>query len=358
MSDSPIPPRPQTPQVLLHRLPDKPDVLPELTRKPSKYIILIMGSTAVAGKVQIAGSVASALSCPLYQGDSMHESSAKAASVGASRPITTTAAAVTTATAPSTAGEVTAAVDGGGRKVEHVQAGDGSTSSLPWANEVRYRRMWLSKLTRTGLLFPEQSRPANEAFSGFGGASSTSTSRRGSVSSEASASSNPAASSSTSSSRGGSISSAHPPPPVVNTFPTKAPTSVHHAVFTLSEQERLRRANPALMVLTHPELDQYHRLAIRTAVGEYGIGVIFVPLYGDLEEEEDEDEEDLPVLRPLDPTTMTNFPSLPGALAMGMRGSGNLDTEMKLRVNVDAGIEGKIIEIINGVRDMIYVGER
>ena len=81
--DSPtIPPRPPTPQVLLHRLPDKYGVAPP--RKPSKYIILIMGSTGVAGKVAIAQSVSSVLSCPLFQGDSMHKSSAKAASVSSS----------------------------------------------------------------------------------------------------------------------------------------------------------------------------------------------------------------------------------------------------------------------------------
>ena len=77
-----FPPRPATPQVLLHRLPDKPDASQENARKPSKYIVVIMGSTAAAGKVQIATSVAQALGCPLFQGDSLHESSAKAASVG------------------------------------------------------------------------------------------------------------------------------------------------------------------------------------------------------------------------------------------------------------------------------------
>ncbi|KUI60825.1 hypothetical protein VP1G_08021 [Cytospora mali] len=102
-----------------------------------------MGSTAVAGKFQIARSWASGLSCPSYQGESMHHSAAKAASVG-------------------------------------VSSGQ---------NEARYQRMWLSKLTRTGLLFPEESRPATAGFSGFGGSSSTSTSCRGSTSSVASVSS-------------------------------------------------------------------------------------------------------------------------------------------------------------------------
>lgn len=110
-----------------------------LPYQTSKYIILLLAPTSVAGKVQIATSVSKSLSCPLIQGDSLHESSAKAAAVGASRD------------------------DGGGRE--------------------RYQRMWFSKMTRTGLLFPEESRPANEGFYGFGGGSfSTSTSRRGSES--------------------------------------------------------------------------------------------------------------------------------------------------------------------------------
>jgi hypothetical protein len=78
------------------------------------------------------------LSCPLFQGDSLHETSAKAASVGASR-----------------------------RPIDDDElAGTGRG-----LNEARYQRMWLSKITRTGYLFPEESRPAmsSEGFTGFGG---------------------------------------------------------------------------------------------------------------------------------------------------------------------------------------------
>ena len=127
---SEYPPRPQTPQAMLHRLPDKPDeeqLSLQRAARPTKYIVLITASTAVAGKVQIAKSVATTLTCPLFQGDSLHETAAKAAGLGAAEP-----------------------------------------------NETRYQRMWLSKMTRTGLLFPDESRPANEGFSGFGGASSAS----------------------------------------------------------------------------------------------------------------------------------------------------------------------------------------
>ena len=54
------PPRPATPQAMLHRLPDKPDeeqLSLQRAAKPSKYIVLIVASTAVAGTVQIAKSV-------------------------------------------------------------------------------------------------------------------------------------------------------------------------------------------------------------------------------------------------------------------------------------------------------------
>lgn len=66
---------------MLHRLPDKADSSMEEGAQPSKFILLLMGSIKVAGKVQIATSVSKALSCPLYQGDSLHESCAKVATV-------------------------------------------------------------------------------------------------------------------------------------------------------------------------------------------------------------------------------------------------------------------------------------
>ncbi|KAK0287362.1 hypothetical protein LTR35_003837 [Friedmanniomyces endolithicus] len=90
--------------------------------------------------------------CALIQGDGLHETAAKAASVCAPAPVV-----------------------GSG--------GDDGASPQSGANEPRYQRMWLSKMTRTGLLFTEESRPANSGFSGYGGSSSASTSRRGSASS-------------------------------------------------------------------------------------------------------------------------------------------------------------------------------
>lgn len=90
-------------------------------------------------------------------------------------------------------------------------------------------------------------------------------------------------------------------------------------------------------------------------MGDYGIGVIFVPLSSEYEEEEE--EEDLPILQPLDPTTMTSFPASFGAFSKKARGSGSLDREMKLRINVNDNIEGKTDEIIEGVKNVMGVDE-
>ena len=303
--------RPQTPQALLHRAPDRPDAADTLI-KPNKYIILLLAPTAVAGKVQIATSISQTLSCPLHQGDSLHESSAKAAAVGASRS------------------------DDGGRG--------------------RYQRMWLSKMTRTGLLFPEESRPATEGFSGFGGgSSSTSTSRRGSGSSI----------SSTTSFGGGSTASSAIV--VANQFMTSGGTNryVNQSVLATSEEERRRKPNPALMVLTHPDLEAWHKDAIRKATGEYGIGIIFVPLYKVDTEDDDESEDELPVLRPLDPRTISEFTSFDAlrAAAGGFDGGkklkygkgkeGNLEEEMVLEVDVEGSVEDIIDEVVRGVRNVM-----
>jgi hypothetical protein len=315
--------RPPTPQALLHRAPDKPDVSDISLTKPKKYIILLLAPTPVAGKVQIATSVSKSLSCPLFQGDSLHESSAKAAAVGAIRS------------------------DDGGRG--------------------RYQRMWLTKMTRTGLLFPEESRPANEGFTGFGGGStSTSISRRGSESSI----------SSTVSFGGGSAagSTASSAVDAGNQFMTPGgifTTSqyINQPVFAISEEERRRKSNPALMVLTHPELEAWHKDAIRNAVGEYGIGIIFVPLFKIDAEDDDElenmEEDDLPVLRPLDPSTISGFTSFDAlrAAAGGVDGGkklkygkgkeGNLEEEMVLEVDIGGTVEEIIEGVVRGVRDVM-----
>ncbi|OIW34362.1 hypothetical protein CONLIGDRAFT_688153 [Coniochaeta ligniaria NRRL 30616] len=326
MTSSTPPPRPPTPQVLLHHLPSKPTE-DDTRNKPSKYIVLITAPTATAGKLQIARSVAAALSCPLYQGDSLHDSSAKASSVGAG-------------------------------------AGAGP-------NEARYRRMWLSKMTRTGLLFPEESRPATEgSFPGFGGgslSSSTTASRRGSVSSIASSArlsdtTGPSQSSSsdTSSSHDSEFisSSSYPALPVTSTFSpdgssAPAPGGVN-TVFTLSADERRRRSNPALMVLTHPELDPWHKSAIRTAVGDYGIGVIFAPLYEE-QEAAGEDDRDLPILRPLDPRTMSTFPvsAVGQDPKLAAVESESMGRELSVKVDVNDDVEGKTLKIIEAVRDVM-----
>ncbi|KAI9830342.1 MAG: hypothetical protein M1819_005723 [Sarea resinae] len=317
--------RPPTPQALLHRAPKKPDTAETALTRPSKYIILLLAPTSVAGKVQIATSVSKSLSCPIFQGDSLHESSAKAAAVGASR------------------------------------SGDGGRG--------RYQRMWLSKMTRTGLLFPEESRPANEGFSGFGGvSSSTSTSRRGSGSSVSSTTSFGVGSTA-----GSTASSTVDVGDQFMAFGGILSTSqyINQPVFTVTEEERRRKSNPALMVLTHPELEAWHKDAIGKATGEYGIGIIFVPLFkidaehADSSEQNGEDE--LPVLRPLDPRTISAFTSFDAlrAAAGGVDGGaklkygkgkkGNLEEEMVLEVDVGGSVEDIIEEVVRGVGDVMDV---
>ncbi|KAF1347581.1 hypothetical protein BDV97DRAFT_355511 [Delphinella strobiligena] len=291
------PPRPPTPQAMVHRLPDISDVSSMESTKPSKFIVLIVATTAVAGKVQIAKSVSNALTCPLFHGDSLHETASRAASVGP----------------PMRA-------DG------HEQAPSSG------ANETRYQRMWLSKMTRTGLLFPDESRPANSEFSGFGGASSTSTSRRGSASSVASDVSSIDAAGSTSSIASSGMSYG------AQQYINKPP------VITQSDDESAHKASPVLMVVTHPQLESWHKDCIRKAIGDYSIGVIFVPL--------DEDEE-LPVLTPLDPRTMAGFGSL-STFGIARRAvCPSWDEELVLIVNIEANVEDLTQEIIDGVRDIV-----
>ncbi|SPO01887.1 uncharacterized protein DNG_04560 [Cephalotrichum gorgonifer] len=336
------PERPQTPTVMIHRLPDHPGISFEADVKPSKYIVLIIASNAIAGKVQIARSVASALSCPLFQGDSLHKTASRAAGVGVPQGPT-----------------------GDGGDAQAVESG---------ANEARNQRMWLSRMMRTGYLFPEESRPANEGFFGFGGTSSTSTSRRGSFSSVASSSDGAVSTSSFASSL---MSSGAHTMKYVNKPPTIA----------LSEDERLRKENPALLVVTHPLLEKWHRDAIRTGVGEYGIGVIFVPLHedidreirilnslgcfatvpkldrGTLDEEMElsadaeaklDDDEELPVLKPLDPTNMSSF-GPPGSSAFTQKAtSATLGEEIELKLNVEARVEDLTEDIVGRVRGIMY----
>ncbi|KAK4561389.1 hypothetical protein LTR86_004706 [Recurvomyces mirabilis] len=292
--------RPATPQALLHRLPDKPKPSRAEVSKPSKFVILIAASTAVAGKVQIARSVSTALGCPLFQGDSLHETAAKAAGVGAPAP----------AAMSSTQDDI---------------------SNAKTANEPRYQRMWLSKMTRTGLLFPSESHPANSGFSGFGGTSSPSTSRRSSISSAAShndtAASDCSMASSSTASDGSTRGYTNRPP-----------------LAALSNEARLRHENPALLVLTHPELESWHKRCIRHAVGEYGIGVIFVPL---------DDDSEPPSLQILNPQMFTQFTSLEEISAARKSAPHDWSDEITLGINVEAKVEEIANEVVEGVRKII-----
>ena len=100
------------------------------------------------------------------------------------------------------------------------------------------------------------------------------------------------------------------------------------------------------MVVTHPDLEQWHKDSIRKAVGEYGIGVIFVPL--------DQDDEELPILKPLDPKTMTSFASL-GSFSTAQKAApcATLDEEIVLRVDVGAKVEDLAEEIVDDVREIM-----
>lgn len=143
---------------------------------------------------------------------------------------------------------------------------------------------------------------------------------------------------------------------------------INRPVFTVSEEERSRKLNPALMVLTHPELEAWHKDAIRKTTGEYGIGIIFVPLFKIDADHDDELEErgrnELPVLRQLDPRTIsefTNFDALRAAagvdggkkLKYGNGKGGNLEEEMVLGVDVGGSVEQIIKEVVSGVRDVM-----
>lgn len=259
----------------------------------SRYIVLLSASASVAGKVQIAKSVANALSCPLYQGDSMHETCAKAAAAVGTRN--------------STAGV----------------ADDGGIQSR---NETRYRRMWLSKMTRTGLLFPEESRPATGGFSGFGGRAasiSASSSRRGSNSSTTSVS----ASSETASVVSSAASSLSPFSAPAAQYINKPPPMA-----------QIQEKRPILMVITHPELDHWHKSCIHNTLDDYGIGVIFVPL---------NEDDRLPVPDTPDPKTITSFDQL------GSFGRQHDQGTIVLRVDVDDKVEELVEQIIAGVKDIL-----
>lgn len=115
-------------------------------------------------------------------------------------------------------------------------------------------------------------------------------------------------------------------------------------VANLLEKEEARRANPALMVTTHYGLEKWHKESIRHAVGEYGIGVIFVPL---------EEDDELPVLRPLDPSSMTSFATL-GSTTRQVASGRSLDEEIVLRVDIKATVEDLIKSIVDGAREIMH----
>jgi hypothetical protein len=114
------------------------------------------------------------------------------------------------------------------------------------------------------------------------------------------------------------------------------------SIFGLSDKEKARKENKALMVVTHPDLEAWHKESIRKAVGDYGIAVIFVPL-GERQEEE------LPVLKPLDPKTMTCFEPF---AEMGKR-TRTLDEEIVVRLDGNGNVEDTIEDIVSEVKEIL-----
>lgn len=263
-------PRPATPQVLIHQLPSPP--AQDLSAAPSKYLLVMLTPVEYPFKVMLADALSTNFSCKYYIGDSIHRVCEKAASVGGAEP-----------------------------------------------NVERYARMWLTRMTRTGLLFPEESKPATAEFTG-----STSTSRRGSVSSVAS--------------EPESVSGS------IFDKPTTATAAVDPKIARLrAALEKEKTSQPVLLVLTLPVLANWSKQAIRDALGEYGIGVIYLHLY----EEEEEEEEELPILQPLSHLTMSSFG------AGKQRGWGNLTEEMKIVVDTNQPVNKQASEVTEDIQFII-----
>lgn len=212
--------------------------------------------------------------------------------------------------------------------------------------------MWLSKLTRTGLLFPEESKPATAGFFGFGGMSSGSPRPKRSASSVTSLASSfePPSSSALASRQDEATGPGRLLVPGFVAVSNGMPSMSVNGVFRLAEIERPRRANSVLVVLTHPELDAWHK--IKAAVSDYDIGIVFVPLYDEEAEEGDEDG-DLPVLQPLDPTVTKSLPVLNSGNARDSTWQ-----EMKLYIDVDADVQSIFDQIVDGVKDILAFGTR
>lgn len=95
--------------------------------------------------------------------------------------------------------------------------------------------------------------------------------------------------------------------------------------------------NRLVLVITHPKLDDWHKNCVQNTLSDYGIGVIFVPL--------DEDD-DLPVLKPLDPTTIMSFDQLS---QVHRRESATVT----LRVGTDGTVEETIHQIVLEVNEFL-----
>jgi hypothetical protein len=114
------------------------------------------------------------------------------------------------------------------------------------------------------------------------------------------------------------------PPAIAKPYVNKPPAMSFQSRQS-SEDNRL------VLVVTHPKLDDWHRSCIQNTLGD------FVPL--------DEDD-DLPVLKPLDPTTIMSFDQL----SQVHRGESATFT---LRVETDGTVKEIIYQIVLEINEFL-----
>lgn len=84
-------------------------------------------------------------------------------------------------------------------------------------------------------------------------------------------------------------------------------------------------------------------------MGDYGIGVIFVPL----QKGEEDEENYLPCLRTLDPKTISTFPASIGHDTKSNGESEGMGREMTIPVDATDDVESKTLGIIEAVKDVM-----
>ena len=95
------------------------------------------------------------------------------------------------------------------------------------------------------------------------------------------------------------------------------------------------------MVLTHPLLEGWHKSCLRQCLGEYDIGVLFVPLDADAEP---------PVLQVLSPLMATNFKSFS---ELRRAAKPDWSGEVVVSVDVDAAVDALAVDISRKVNEIV-----